>query len=155
MKEIRDKIQRLIHAYSGQLQIYQQISKVGSQEANYIANGQLDKLLDVLRSKEAMLKDASSHETEIYTLQQQLVTHFKLTDFSLPRLKEVASVYYQEDLASLEMAITELVPVLESLELQEQKNEASLTHYLEKSKKLKSNPGQIQQATRAYRQQKD
>lgn len=155
MKEIRNKIQHLKKAYAGQLKLYEQIGEVGSQESNYIANGELDKLLEVLKSKEVMLKEVASYETEVRILQEQLVAHFKLTDFSLPQLKEKASVYYQADLASLEEVIVELLPILEALEKQEHTNEKSLSHYLEKSKQIKKKPGQIQQAARAYRQQKD
>lgn len=152
MREIREKITELTAVYGRQLGLYQQIRKVGSQEEALIQKGQLDRLLQVLQEKEALLKEAGGYELQIKTIQDLLMRHFKLTEFSLPQLKLVAATYYQQDLRALEEAIAQLVPILELLEDQERQNEEFLTQYLEKNRK----PVQInkQQAHRVYGQKK-
>lgn len=149
MREIREKIADLTATYGQQLDLYEQIREVGSKEQELITKGHLDLLLQVLKQKEALLKQASGYETQIRVIQDLLIRHFKLTSFSVPQLKIVASVHYQEQLASLEAIITRLVPVLEILEEQERRNEASLNKYLEKSQGS-TDTGQVRRATRAY-----
>lgn len=154
MREIRDKIAELTTAYGDQLALYKQIHEIGAQEGGLIERVQLDRLLEVLQEKEVLLRKAGEYEMQIRLLQEQLVRHFKITSFSLPQLKLVASVHYQKDLASLEAIVSELIPVLEILEEQERRNEASLTIYLEQSQGQKVGQGQAQRANRAYGKRK-
>lgn len=133
MREIREKIAELTTAYQDQLKLYQEIGEVGSQEGGLISRGQLDKLLQVLKAKEGLLKQAGEYEQQIRRLQEQLVSHFGVASFSLPQLKLVAPEYYQDDLTALSEVIAALVPVLERLETQERQNEAALNAYLKQT----------------------
>ncbi|HHW71864.1 MAG TPA: hypothetical protein GX393_01385 [Firmicutes bacterium] len=148
MREIREKITSLNQAYTEQLQLYKEIGEVGSQESALIEKGQLDRLLQVLKTKEGLLKRAGEHEQQIRTLQDQLVSHFGLSSFSLPQLRLAAPEYYQDDLAALNAVISELVPVLEELETQERQNESALNAYLKRAQAQQSE--QRKQAGRAY-----
>lgn len=150
MREIRDKFAELTDTYKGQLQLYKEIGEVGSQEGDLIKNGDLDRLLQVLKEKEGLLKSAGEHEQKIKSIQEQLVDHFGITSFSIPQLKLVAPVYYQDDLAELEAAVAQLVPVLERLENQERQNEAALSQYLERNQPHQPKTVQMKRAGRAY-----
>ncbi len=149
MREIRDKLCELASAYEGQLELYTRIQEVGSDEGGLIHGGHLDRLLQVLKDKEMLLKQAGEFELRIKCLQEQLATHFDLETFSLPQLELTAPTYYQRELERLTAAVAELVPVLEELEKQERCNEASLNQYLEASQGPKTKP-QIRQAGKAY-----
>lgn len=153
MREIRDKIAALSENYRQQLALYRQIGEVGSQEAELISTGQLARLLDVLREKEQLLKRAGEFERQIKQVQEQLVSHFELPEFSLPRLKLAAPEYYQAELADLERVVAELVPVLEQLEARERANEAALSQYMEKVKPIPTKAIELQRASRAYGKQ--
>ncbi|HBG08421.1 MAG: flagellar export chaperone FlgN [Limnochordia bacterium] len=148
MREIREKITALTQAYTDQLNLYKEIGEVGSQEGELIEHGQLDRLLQVLKTKEGLLKRAGEYEQQIRALQEQLVTHFELAAFSLPQLKLAAPEYYQDDLAALNAVVSELVPVLEKLESQERRNEAALGTYLKRTQAQQE--VQRKRAQRAY-----
>lgn len=150
MREIREKISELTNTYGEQLGLYQQIRDVGSQEQELISRGYLERLLEALKKKEDLLRCAGELETTIKLIQVQLGTHFGLSDFSVPRLKQQAPAYYQDDIQALEAAVTKLVPILEVLEEQERRNEASLSQYLENSQGPKTNTVQFKRAGRAY-----
>lgn len=150
MREIRDKLCELTKAYDEQLLLYRQIQEVGSGEQELIRDGHLDRLLEVLRKKEALLTQAGEFEQRIQSLQNQLVVHFDLSTFSLPQLRLVAPVYYQEELETLEAAVSRLLPVLEALENQERDNETCLNKYLVASQGPKTKRAQIGLAGRAY-----
>lgn len=150
MKEIRDKLRELASAYEGQLHLYRRIGEVGSGEQELIQKNHLDRLLQVLKDKENLLKQAGEFEQSIKSIQEQLVSHFDLTAFSLPQLKLVAPAYYQEELEVLEAMVVKLLPVLEQLEEQERSNEASLNQYLEASRGPQTKKAQIRLAGRAY-----
>jgi len=123
MREIRERINALTTAYTEQLALYKEIGEVGSQEGELISTGQLDRLLQVLKTKEGLLRRAGEYEREISQRQEELVKHFGLASFSLPQLRLAAPEYYQDDLAALEAVLSELAPVLEQLENQERQNE--------------------------------
>ncbi|HPT83787.1 MAG TPA: flagellar export chaperone FlgN [Limnochordia bacterium] len=149
MREIREKITALTQAYSEQLSLYREIGQVGSQERELIEQGQLNRLLQVLKDKEGLLKRAGAYEQQIRTLQDELASHFGLAGFSLPQLRLAAPDYYQDDLASLQKVVSELVPVLEQLESQERRNEAALSAYLKRAQAQQAL--QRKMADRAYR----
>jgi len=151
MREIREKITALAQAYADQLELYQKIGAVGAQEGELIEQGQLDRLLQALKEKEGLLKRAGEYEQQIRALQEQLVSHFGLSSFSLPQLKLAAPEYYQDDLAALHGVVSELVPVLERLEDQERKNEAALSAYLRRAQAQEA--VQRKMAGRAYRKE--
>ncbi len=151
MREIRDKIMELTTSYEKQLQLYEEIRVVGAQERELIEQGCLDQLLLVLQKKEAILQEAGAEEVRIRSTQELLVRHFQLDSFSIPRLKQVASSRYYQDLVSLEEVVGRLVPVLEALEEQEKGNEALLSQYLEQVKEHSMDHLQVQRASRAYR----
>ncbi|NLL42423.1 MAG: hypothetical protein GX251_03670 [Firmicutes bacterium] len=150
MREIRDKLCELAAAYDEQLQLYNRIEEVGSGEQKLIRDGHLDLLLQVLKEKEELLKQAGEYEQRIGSLQEQLVEHFALAHFSLPQLKLAAPSYYQEEIAAIEKAVSSLVPVLEGLEEQERRNEQSLSQYLETRQGTRTKKAQIRLAERAY-----
>lgn len=150
MREIRDKLSELTLAYEEQLDLYRQIHKVGSGEQELIGQGQLDSLLQVLKDKEVLLREAGSYEQRIKEIQDQLTSHFDLATFSLPQLRLGAPDYYQEELQALEVAIADLLPVLEILEDQERRNEDALNKYLEAVQGPKTKTAQIRLAGRAY-----
>ena len=110
MREIREKITALTQAYTDQLNLYKEIGEVGSQEGELIEHGQLDRLLQVLKTKEGLLRRAGEYEQQIRALQEQLVTHFELAAFSLLQLKLAAPEYYQDDLAALNAVVSEARP---------------------------------------------
>ncbi len=111
MREIRERINALTTAYTEQLALYKEIGEVGSQEGELISTGQLDRLLQVLKTKEGLLRRAGEYEREISQRQEELVKHFGLASFSLPQLRLAAPEYYQDDLAALEAVLSELAPV--------------------------------------------
>lgn len=150
MREIREKLSELATVYQEQLSLYRQIQKVGSGEQELIQDGQLDTLLGVLKRKEELLTKAGTYEERIKEVQGQLARHFDLESFSLPKLKEVAPPYYQEELQTLELAITDLLPILETLEEQERRNEDTLNRYLEMVQGPTRKTPQIRLAGRAY-----
>lgn len=150
MKEIRDKLCELASAYEEQLRLYRRIGEVGSGEQDLIRENRLERLLQVLKDKEILLKQAGEFEQRIKLLQKQLADHFDLAIFSLPQLKLVAPAYYQEEIEALEATVAKLLPVLEILEEQERSNEASLNQYLEASQGPKTKKTQIRLAGRAY-----
>ena len=150
MKEIREKLRELASAYEEQLQLYKQIGEVGSGEQELIRVNHLDRLLQVLKEKENLLKQAGEFEQRIKAIQEQLADHFELSAFSLPQLMLVAPAYYQEELKTLEAMVVKLLPVLENLEEQERSNEASLNQYLEASQGPKTKKAQTRLAGRAY-----
>lgn len=154
MREIREMIAELTFSYEKQLEIYKEIQKVGSREQGLISNRQLDVLLQVLREKETLLKQAGDFETRIKSTQDSLTRHFEVNTFSLVQLKKVAPTRYQKDLELLEEVIAELVPVLELLEEQERRNETILNQYLEHTKRGSSKQVQIRRANRAYHHEK-
>lgn len=73
-----------------------------------------------------------------------------MSHFSLPQLRLAAPPYYQEEIAALESAVSNLLPVLEALEEQERRNEASLSRYLEAKQRVRTKKAQIRLAERAY-----
>lgn len=150
MREIQEKFAELTQAYKEQLELYNEIGKVGSQEGDLINQGSLDQLLQVLKAKEKLLKQAGEYEQKIKTVQGQLVQHFGVESFSIPRLKLAAASYYQDALGALEEVLGELVPVLERLENQERQSEAALNKYLERNQPLQAKTVQMKQAGRAY-----
>lgn len=150
MREIRDKLFELTNFYQEQLSLYGQIQEVGSEEQELIRAGQLDRLLAILKDKEGLLTKAGEYEQRIKGVQDQLAAHFDLETFSLPQLKLVAPEYYQKELQELEAAVSELLPVLESLEEQERSNEEALSKYLEAVQGPKTKTAQIRRAGRAY-----
>lgn len=150
MKEIRDKLEELALAYEGQLELYRRIQEVGSGEEELIRDGYLDRLLQVLRDKEALLKQAGEYELRIRCVQDELTTHFDLETFSLPQLEMHAPAYYQEELGRLKGSVAELLVVLEELEKQESRNEGSLNQYLEASRGPRTKKPQARLAGKAY-----
>src|SRR5690606_42068181 len=90
MREIRERINALTTAYTEQLALYKEIGEVGSQEGELISTGQLDRLLQVLKTKEGLLRRAGEYEREISQRQEELVTHCGLASFSLPHLRQAA-----------------------------------------------------------------
>lgn len=150
MREIRDRLCELASAYEGQLELYRRIQEVGSGEGELIRDGHLDRLLQVLKDKEILLKQAGEFELRIRCVQDQLTAHFDLETFSLPQLELIAPAYYQEELQSLKGTVAKLLPVLEELERQERHNEASLNQYLETSWVPKTKKPQIKLAGKAY-----
>lgn len=150
MREIREKLCELAAAYDEQLQLYNKIEEVGSGEQKLIHDGHLDRLLEILKEKEVLLKQAGEYEQRIRSLQDQLADHFALSHFSLPQLRLAAPPYYQEEIAALESAVSNLLPVLEALEEQERRNEASLSRYLEAKQRVRTKKAQIRLAERAY-----
>ncbi|MGB4035560.1 MAG: flagellar export chaperone FlgN [Limnochordia bacterium] len=152
MREIRERINALTTAYTEQLALYKEIGEVGSQEGELISTGQLDRLLQVLKTKEGLLRRAGEYEREISQRQEELVKHFGLASFSLPQLRLAAPEYYQDDLAALEAVLSELAPVLEHLENQERQNEAQLSAYLKQTQAQQA--VQRKRAGRAYGKKK-
>lgn len=150
MKEVRDKILQLATAYQRQLEFYRQIREVGSQEGDLIAQGNLEVLLKVLHQKGNLLKQATEQEAQIRSLQELLVRHFQVDEFSIPKLKSTASDRYKQDFDQLEAVLTDLVPVLEELEKQERHNEQSLSRYLDASRVTLNNKPEIKLARGAY-----
>jgi flagellar biosynthesis/type III secretory pathway chaperone len=150
MREIREKICELAHAYEEQLELYRRIGEVGSGEQDLIRESRLDGLLQVLKDKESLLRQAGEFEQRIKLVQEQLATHFDLETFSLPQLKVVAPAYYQKELETLEGIVSQLVVALEALEEQERKNEAALNKYLEANQGPKIKKTQLRLAGRAY-----
>ncbi len=150
MREIKDKLSELRAAYQGQLNLYRIIGEVGSQERELIHKSQLDGLLQALREKEDLLKEAGEFEQQIRCIQDQLVRHFDLASFSLPQLQLVAPEFYHEELEALQNVVLELVPVLDGLEKQERQNEATLNQYLALSQGSESKGQQAKRAGRAY-----
>jgi len=150
MREIREKICELAHAYEEQLELYRRIGEVGSGEQDLIRESRLDGLLQVLKDKESLLRQAGEFEQRIKLVQEQLATHFDLETFSLPQLKAVAPAYYQKELETLEGIVSQLVVALEALEEQERKNEAALNKYLEANQGPKIQKTQLRLAGKAY-----
>lgn len=154
MREIREQFEELTQAYTEQLALYKHIGEVGSQEGDLISKGNLERLLQVLREKEELLKQASGLEMQIKIIQEQLMNHFDVANFSIPQLKLVAPVYYQTELSTLEEVVAQLVPILERLESQERQNEAALTQYLAKSQEVSTKAVEMRRAGRAYGKRK-
>lgn len=154
MREIREQFEELTQAYTEQFELYKRIGEVGSQEDDLINKGNLECLLQVLKEKEELLKQASGLELQIKVVQEQLISHFGVANFSIPQLKLAAPVYYQDDLSALEGVVAQLVPILEQLESQERQNEAALTQYLDRSQELSTKTVQMRRAGRAYSKEK-
>lgn len=149
MDTIRTKIKELAVSYKEQLKIYKQIQGMGLQEKDLIADGRFSGLLEVLREKGELMKKAADYDARIIAGQNSLTRHFELDTFSLPRLKTAAGPY-QNELATLEAVIADLVPVLEALEEQERHNEALLSDFLERTKDPGVQRWREMRAGRAY-----
>lgn len=150
MKEIREKLCELATTYDVQLHLYREIKEIGAGEQDLIREGHLDQLLEVLKTKEGLLKQAGESEVHIRAIQEQLVNHFDLESFSLVQLKSVAPSYYQDELEVLEASVAEILTVLEGLEERERLNEACLNKFLEQKKGTTSRQTRIKLAGRAY-----
>lgn len=149
MREIQEKIQALTTAYEEQLEGYRTIQEMASKERDLIAEGQLDSLIELLKQKKSCLDQITECEEELQKLQDTLVRHFDVGQFSIPKMREVAPERYQHALASLENVISQLIPVLETLEKQEQEHESLLKQYgtqMEKGLHF----SQVSRAAKAY-----
>lgn len=150
MREIREKLCELAAAYDNQLNLYAEIEEVGNGERELIQEGNLAQLLEVLKNKESLLKQAGRLEVKIKKIQEQLINHFDLESFSLAQLKSVAPSYYQDELKLLEATVARLLTVLEDLEERERENESYLSNFLELKQGTTSRQTRIKLAGRAY-----
>ncbi len=156
METMGAKIKELTAHYTEQLKLYKRIQEVGLQEKGLIAQGRFALLLEVLKEKGELMKEASGYDAKIKAGQADVARHFGLDSFSLPRLKHAAPAAYRKEVGgALQAVVAELVPVLEDLEEQERRNEALLGEFLEQA----NDPGGIKRwremrAGRAYGRKK-
>lgn len=149
MREIQEKIQALTTAFEEQLVGYRTIQEMGTKERTLIIEGQLDALLELLEQKQSCLQQITKDEDELKKLQDTLVRHFNVSEFSIPKMRKAAPERYQNALASLENVISQLISVLETLEKQEQEHENLLKQYgIQMQKGL--HYSQANQAVKAY-----
>lgn len=154
MEDIRGKIQKLTDSYRAQLELYKRIRAVGSQEQDLISQGRFARLLEVLKEKGGLLKEAGRYEAQIKEGQAYLAGRFQLSEFSLSQLQTAAAAECQNDVEALQAVIGELVPVLEVLEEQERSNEALLSSYLEQTRDPNAKRLSEKRAGRAYGKRK-
>jgi len=148
------KIKELTAHYTEQLKLYKRIQEVGLQEKGLIAQGRFALLLEVLKEKGELMKEASGYDAKIKAGQADVARHFGLDSFSLPRLKHAAPAAYRKEVGALQAVVAELVPVLEDLEEQERRNEALLGEFLEQANDPGIKRWREMRAGRAYGRKK-